>query len=285
MDRSAGAVELDGSCSSLDIDKFSEEIIQLRKLSISHVERELRDLQGSVDQGMNDVMSQLLNEKDELKRNYEINMITIKDMANNEINYLKKKYLKQNKTLNEQKELLISQQEDQEIEEIITLLNSNLRSIKGKIDARSRQLEDEMRTAEDAYREEEASIESRAAEYKIALQQDVYDNIKQLKKRLVEEKKVLLIEETCYQDNKSDHVFVKNSNNVILPPLRNTEQVVDTPQVSLTPLTEGSDEEEGDHKLSPLVANKLVFSVKGKMKQNIPPEGGYSESDSDSDGR
>lgn len=360
MDRSSTALEFDGSSSSTleNINQFNHDIVQIRKLSIQHIEREVQDLQNSMGHGIDDVMSQLLNEKDDLKRDIEMTRMSIKQAAGEDIDRLQNRYKKQSKTLSDQKELLNSQHDDQEIEEIISLLNSNLRSIKGNITTRSTEMQALLQETERRYTAEKTNIEFRAAEYRVAIQDEVHQHIAELQSRLEQERSVLRMEEACCSydnDNKNnnnksrsninsnsngnsnDNNNTNNKNNTPCnsSPLSRRRRApltltVDTSMTSLTPLTEERDSErekeeeeeveeeveEEDSIMSPLVGNRLQFigvinhnnnNKNNKIDNNsenshdnnnnigdqndniilckssprIPPESGYSESDSE----
>ena len=304
MEHSRPALELDGTSSSatVDIENCNADIVRLRKISISLIEQELADLQHTIDHRVEDAMIQLKNEKKILKRDITEERERIKVSTLNSIDLLKHKYQRQCTALNQQKELLTAQHHDQEIEEIVTLLSSNLRSIKNRISVETIAMNDMLEETEVRYAAEEARIESHAAEYRVAIKEDVYQQVSQLQTRLEHERKVLSIEEAC----RTCH----HPNSVMQSPLRLTSSTLTPLLPSLTEdnAEDGSDAGEenvvpGSTNSSPIVGNRLQFSTRKskaksiieedesihidnrniKLDKRLPLEGGYSESDSDSD--
>jgi hypothetical protein len=291
MDHSSSALEMDGSSSSaaMDINQFNKDIVQLRQLSISHIERELQDLQHSIDHGIDEVMSQLLEERDDLKRDFERTRDSITVASTNDIDHLQNRYRKQNRTLAQQKELLTADHIDQEIEEIIALLSSNLRSIKRNIEIRANETSVQLNNAEERYEVEQASIESRAAEYRVAIKDEVCQQLAQLQRQLVRERQILSLEEACCYDSNIntsiDHLSPQSPSRSSMPPMA---PLVEDSENDDDYADEEEEEEGGDGRTRlPLVGNnnnRLLLQFPSDEKVSITPaEGGYSESDSDSD--
>ena len=297
MEHSRPALELDGTSSSatVDIENCNTDIVRLRKISISLIEQELADLQHTIDHRVEDAMIQLKNEKKILKRDITEERERIKVSTLNSIDLLKHKYQRQCTALNQQKELLTAQHHDQEIEEIVTLLNSNLRSIKNRISVETIAMNDMLEKTEVRYAAEKARIESHAAEYRVAIKEDVYQQVSQLQTRLEHERKVLSIEEAC----RSCHHPLRLTSSTLTPLLPslmedNAEDGSDAGEENVVP---------GSTNSSPIVGNRLEFSTRkskakniieedesihidnrnNKLDKRLPLEGGYSESDSDSD--
>mmetsp|Transcript_25512 Transcript_25512/g.43019 ORF Transcript_25512/g.43019 Transcript_25512/m.43019 type:complete len:298 (-) Transcript_25512:1030-1923(-) len=294
MNHTRSALELDGSSAVVDIDQFNDEIVRLRKLSIALIEQELSDLQYSVDQGVEDVMLQLNNEKMLLKQDIAEERERIKATAIDNINHLKNKYRRQSETLVQQKELLTVQHDDQEVEEIITLLSSNLRTIKNKIETQTSELSASLKETEDRYSAVEARIESRAAESRVAIKEDVMRQVSHLRTRLAQEEKLLSVEEACRLGHLSSTQAQPLTSS---SPRRNGSLTPILPSLS----EEGElDDDTDTASVSPIVASRLQFTTgtntprafrekndgalgEGDDETKDHTEGGYSESDSDSD--
>lgn len=229
----------------------NQSILTLRRRSILCIERQLKHLSSKTQQEMDDMLSQLSGEMNDLIRDYESDREGIQASASIDISQLSSIFNKQNKTLSEQKELQAAHHEDEEIEEIIALLKCNLNTISEKIERRKKEMEKQLESCKMRFNEDEKNIKARENESTLKFKQKSQDQYQYLQNCLQEEKKLLAVEE-AYWDRK---------------PLHSSTTCCETVGNSKHRTRQGN-----GSCMSPMLASKLQFAT------NL---NGYSESDSD----
>lgn len=248
----------------VDISQYNGDIVQLRRLSISHLDRKKQDLQRSIKHGIEDVMALLLKEKEDLKIESEETRNSIRLTAAKDIKCLEERFHQQSRTLAEQQSLAEMPNADQEVEDIIALLSSNMRSIKSKIADRTKEMSSSLRHSEAYLSSRLADIDSRAAVCRATISGEVEQQVARLQRQLVLERELLGMEEACFHSHNSSSSSSTSENS-------------DCP---ITPVTYLSEEERGVLQEAGSGGGTAGGS-NGRIFNN--PLSGYSESDSDSD--